>query len=222
MPKILIVEDEEVTSLALELFCEKLGYTVLPSVNNYDDALEVIHKQRPDLLLCDIMLNSDKSGLDIALTAQEKYGIATVFLTAYYDEKIFKQAKKVNFYGYIIKPYKEEELEATIRLALYQVEKNRTVKKRYVDINGYVFDMKRLKLYDDKEEVPLSKKSQRLLFFLSKHLNQVKSFEEIIDFVYEGESVSLDTLRHLIKRTKEIIGKDCIESSRNIGYKLIS
>ena len=222
MPKILIVEDEEVTAFALELLCEKLGYQVLSSVNNYNDAMKLIHEQKPDLLLCDIMINGNKTGLDIAFEAQERYGVATLFLTAYYDEKILKEAKKVDFYGYIIKPYKEEEVDATIRLALYQVEKNRGSKKRFIDINGLIFDMKKLKLYDSEKEIHISKKSQRLLYFLLKHIDQVKSFEEIIDFVYEGDSVSIDALRHLVKRTKAMIGKDSIIAVRNIGYKIIS
>jgi len=221
MPKILIIEDEEPTAFALEIFCQKLGYETLPSVNNYHDAIHSIHINRPDLLICDIMLKGEKNGLDIAYEAQQKYGAATIFLTAYYDEEILKKAKKVNFYGYIVKPYKENELEATIRLALAQIDKNRPIKKRYVDINGFTFDMKTMKLYDENKDIPISKKMAKLLYFLSTNLGKVKSYEEIIEYVYQGENASLDTLRHLVKRTRDIVKKENIESVKGIGYKLV-
>jgi len=221
MPKILIIEDEEPTALALEFFCQKLGYETIESVNNYHDAMHTIHLNKPDLLICDIKIKGEKNGLDIAYDAQQKYGVPTIFLTAYYDEDILKKAKKVSFYGYIVKPYKENELEATIRLTLAQIDKNRSTKKRYIDINGYTFDMKTMKLYDEKDDIPISKKMAKLLYFLSKYLGQVKSYEEIIEYVYQGEEASLDTLRHLVKRTRDIVKKENIKSVKGIGYKLV-
>jgi len=220
MSNILIVEDEEITAFALELFCQKLGYTVLDTINNYDDALMVIKKERPDLILTDIQLSGQKSGLDIALIAQKEYGISSVFLTAYYNEEILKQAKNIEFHGYIIKPYKENELEATLKLALYQIAKKRNSKQRYIDFCNHIFDMKTLTLYNNDNEIPLSKKSKRLFYFLALHTGEIKSYSEIIDYVYEGESISLDTLRHLVKRTRELTHKECIIAARNIGYSL--
>ena len=131
MSNILIIEDKRITALALKLFCQKLGYTVLDTVNNYNDALTCIRRKQPDLIITDIQIRGDKSGLDLALIAQEKYGIPSIFLTAYYNEEILKQAKNIDFHGYIIKPYKEKELEATLKLSLYQIHKNKQSKKIY-------------------------------------------------------------------------------------------
>jgi len=221
MSNILIVEDEEVTAFALEIFCQKLGYTVLDTVNSYNNALEAIRKERPDLILTDIQLNEDKNGLDLALIAQEKYGISSIFLTAYYNEEILKQAKHIDFHGYIIKPYKENELEATLKLALYQIAKDKRGKERYIDICENIFDMKTLTLYDNEEEIHLSKKGKRLLYFLALDYGKIKTYNEIIDYVYEGENTTLDTLRHLIKRTQKSTNKKCIKAARNVGYGLM-
>jgi DNA-binding response OmpR family regulator len=220
LPKILIVEDEEITAFSLELFCQELGCTTLNSVSNYCDAMSSIHRDRPDLLICDIRLNGDKSGLDIALDAQERYGVATIFLTAHYNDEIFQQAKKINFYGYIIKPFKKNELKATIELALCQMDKDRDIKKRYIDIGRYTFDMQGSKLYDEKDEIHLGNKSKRLLYYLSKYRGETKSYKEILDYVYDGEDVSLDRLRHLLKRVRDTISKDSIEAIKGIGYRL--
>jgi len=80
--------------------------------------------------------------------------------------------------------------------------------------------MKTLKLYDNEEEIHLSKKSKRLLYILALNLGEIKTYSEIIDYVYEGESNTLDTLRHLIKRTRESTNKKCFKAARNIGYYL--
>ncbi len=220
MSKILIIEDEEVTAFALELFCQKLGYTVLETVNHYDAAIQSIIQNHPDLLLCDIELNEIKSGLDIAKVAQDTYNIPSIFLTAYYDNEILKQAKHIDFYGYILKPYKEQELEATLKLAFNQIRKNQPYTKRYIEIGHYIFDMKTKKLFDDLKEIILSKKAQRLLYFLLLHPNECKQYHEIIDYVYEGDTVSLDTLRQLVRRTRQYFNDDYIKASRNIGYSL--
>ena len=221
MPKILVVQDNLNDAEHIENLCKSFDYHTLPIADNYDLALHLVHTENPDLLVTSIKLAGEKNGLDLAKIAQEKYGVGTMFVTSYYDDEVLKEAKKIDFYGYIIKPYKDDEFEATIRLALFQVDKRRKVKKRYVDINGYVFDMKRASLYDEKEEIHLSPKSKKLLCFLSKYLGEVKTYDEIIDYVYDGEEANVETLRQLVKRTRKIVKKDSIETVRDIGYRLI-
>ena len=69
-------------------------------------------------------------------------------------------------------------------------------------------------------EISLSKKSKRLLYFLALHQGELKTYREIIDYVYEGEEKTLDSLRHIIKRIRQHIGESSIKASRNIGYML--
>jgi len=221
MPKILIAQEKLSDSKHIESLCKSFDYHTLPVTDNYDEALHLLHTQKPDLLVTSIKLVGEKNGLDLAKTAQEKYGVATMFVTSYFDDDVLKEAKKVDFYGYIIKPFKDTEFEATLRLALFQVDKKRKVKKRYVDINGYVFDIKKASLYDEKEEIHISTKSKRLLCFLSQNLGKTKSYSEIIEYVYGDEDVSVETLRQLVKRTRKIVKKDSIETVRDIGYRLV-
>ena len=164
--------------------------------------------------------NTAAKGIDIALEAQEKYGIASFFIADRFDDDILHNMSKINYCGYLIRPYNIKNLEATLRLALAQVEKNRKVKKRYVDIDGHIFDMKTMALYNDTEEIKLSKRAKSLLYYLSKYHDQIKTYEEIINYVYDGEDISLDALRHLVKRVRESTQKDCIVSIKGVGYKL--
>ena len=221
MPKILIAQDNEQDAKLIADACKVCNYTVLKTVDNYDDAVSMLYKEHPDLLITSIKLNSEKNGLDLSTTAQQKLGIATMFVASFVDEKVLLKAKNIDFYGYIIKPFKEDELIANIRLALYQVDKNRKVKKRYIDIDKYIFDLKEGILYDEDSEIKLSPKLKKLLCFLSQNYNQVKSYDEIIDYLYDGEEVTLETLRQLIKRIRKIVGKNTIETIKGVGYRLV-
>ena len=109
---------------------------------------------------------------------------------------------------------------ATLKLALHQIEQKRINAIRFVDIGSYTFDKKKKKLYNAEDEISLSIKVTKLIDYLTSNLNEIKSYAEILNDVYEDDEVSLDTLRHLIKRTKTILGKESIVASRNIGYSL--
>ncbi len=218
MQSILIVEDEEVTSLDLELFCQVIGYDVVDTVATYDTAVQSIERYHPSLLLCDIALEGRRSGLEVAQYAHDHYEIPVVFLTAYYNDTILSQAKKLDVYGYILKPYKEQELEATLKLAFHHMTQKTTWKQRYVELESYLFDMKTLRLFNQESEIILGEKSRKLLFFFLLYPNEPLTYDTIIDFVYDGEDVPLDTLRQLIRRLRKLFRADPIQSIRNIGY----
>jgi DNA-binding LytR/AlgR family response regulator len=84
---------------------------------------------KPDLILMDIMIKGDMSGIEVAKQIKEKYNIPVVFLTAYADEKTINKAKDAVPYGYIIKPFKEKELETTIEMAINKFKENKELKK---------------------------------------------------------------------------------------------
>jgi len=77
----------------------------------------------------DIMLKGEMTGIDAANVIRDKYDIPVVFLTAYADDNTLNKAKIAEPYGYIIKPFKEKELQTTIEMALYKQEKDVKVKK---------------------------------------------------------------------------------------------
>ena len=221
MQTMLIVEDEEVTSLDLEMFCQSIGYKVTDTVATYSSAIEAIEQHHPDLLLCDIALEGARSGLDVAQYAKDHHDIPVVFLTAYYNETILAQAKHLDVYGYILKPYKEQELEATLKLAFHQMARSYTSKERYVKLESYLFDMKTWRLYDETSEVMLGDKSRKLLYFFLLHPGESLTYDTIIDYVYDGEDVSLDTLRQLIRRVRRLFQNDPIRAVRNVGYTFV-
>ncbi len=119
-PKILIVEDEIITAHHLQRTLTALGYEVVGIAGTGAAALDQVAAAKPDLLLADIGLEGDIDGVDVATRAREAGNVPTVFLTAYSDPQTMRRARVTEPYGYLVKPFAEQELQATIEIALQQ------------------------------------------------------------------------------------------------------
>ncbi len=119
-PRILIVEDETITARHLRRILTKLGYSVVGVAASGAMALEQIAESKPDLLLADVGLEGEIDGIAVASVAREQWETPTVFLTAYSDAETMRRATLTEPYGYLVKPFAEQELHATIEIALQQ------------------------------------------------------------------------------------------------------
>jgi DNA-binding LytR/AlgR family response regulator len=128
-PKILIVEDENIVAKDIQNSLKKLGYLVPAIVSTGEKAIEEAQESRPDLILMDIMLKGDMTGIESANIIKERFDIPVIFLTAYADENTVNKAKISEPYGYIIKPFKDNDLQTTIEMALYKHDKDVHIKK---------------------------------------------------------------------------------------------
>lgn len=126
---IMVVEDESIVAKDIQQSLKKLGYNVVDICSTADSAVASAKEKKPDLILMDIMLKGDKSGIDAAEEIKEELNTPVVFLTAYADESTLNKAKITEPYGYIIKPFKEVELNTTIEMAIYKHGKVQEMKK---------------------------------------------------------------------------------------------
>ncbi|MFH0789746.1 MAG: PAS domain S-box protein [Pseudomonadota bacterium] len=126
-PKILIVEDEAIIAVDLKSHLEHLGYAVLAHLNSAEKALGLIEQAPPDLVLMDIVLKGKMDGIEAADLIRSRWDIPIVFLTAYADHERLDRAKLVYPFGYIIKPFQDNDLKITIEMALFvsKVDKER-------------------------------------------------------------------------------------------------
>src|SRR6202008_2171836 len=108
---------------------KKLGYTVVGICSTGEDAIRTAEELKPDLVLMDIMLKGDMSGIEAAAQIREKYNLPVIYLTAYADESTLSKAKVSEPYGYIIKPFKEIDLHTSIEMAIYKHKKVSEIKK---------------------------------------------------------------------------------------------
>ncbi|MFH0786120.1 MAG: PAS domain S-box protein [Pseudomonadota bacterium] len=128
-PKILIVEDEAIVAFDLKSGLEKLGYSVLAQVNSAEKALEMIEQNPPDLILMDIILKGKMDGIEAAEIIRSRWDIPVVFVTSYADQKRLDRAKLVYPFGYILKPFQDNDLKVTVEMALYVSKVDRERRK---------------------------------------------------------------------------------------------
>jgi CheY-like chemotaxis protein/DNA-binding PadR family transcriptional regulator len=132
MSKILVVEDEAIILLQLEEILHAIGYTVTGLAASGEDAIEKARRLKPDLVLMDIVMPGRMNGIEAAKIITEELDIPVVFVTSYADDTIIEKAKSVKPYGYIIKPFNELVIKATIEVALFRKtseQKERDIKK---------------------------------------------------------------------------------------------
>ena len=121
--KVIIVEDEAITALNLKYDLEDLGYEVLETIDNGNDAIEKSNELFPDFVLMDINLKGNMRGIEAAKEISE-IGIPIIFLTANTDDFTAFEALKTAPYGYLSKPYSIKDLELTIGTVLRKHEED--------------------------------------------------------------------------------------------------
>lgn len=115
--RILLVEDDFSYLVKLEIMLDRLGFNNIHKVDNGHDALKSIQLQQPNLILMDIQLNGNLTGIDIAKKIQAQ-NIPIIFITAQLNPKYFEKAKETAPYAYLNKPFDEITLQRSIVLAL--------------------------------------------------------------------------------------------------------
>jgi DNA-binding NtrC family response regulator len=117
--KILIVEDAFVEADYLRLMLTKAGYEVLGIAFSVLQAKEMIKQKRPDLVLLDIFLKGNQTGIDLARDLGEE-NIAFVYLSANSNEEVLNRAKATQPDGFLVKPFRERDLLITLEIAKYR------------------------------------------------------------------------------------------------------
>ncbi len=126
--RILIVEDEAIVAEDLEMAVTNIGYEVVGRAASADDAVKKAVVLKPDLILMDIVLIGRKNGIDASHEIKEKTDIPVIFLTAYTDIGLIDKAKSTEPYAYLVKPFQERQLFASIEMGLYKCRAERDLK----------------------------------------------------------------------------------------------
>ncbi len=127
--KILIVEDESIVAMELRDRLQRMNFTVVGIYDSGDTAIAKARETMPDLVLMDIIIKGNKDGIETAHLIHSQLDIPIIFLTAHSDPKTLERAQKEAPYGYILKPFRERELQITIDMALERHKMEQQVKE---------------------------------------------------------------------------------------------
>ncbi len=187
---ILVVEDESIVSKDIQNSLKKLGYNVIGACNNGEEAVEQASEKTPDLVLMDIMLKGEMSGIDAANIIRAQLNIPIIFLTAYADESTLSKAKVTEPYGYILKPFKEIDLHSSIEMAIYKHKKVSEIKKE----RDFLYSLVENK--EGSKDILFVKSNSRLV---KVNMKDVYFIEALKDYVVINTELTRYTIHSTMK-----------------------
>ena len=224
--KILIVEDEIIPANYLKKVLLYEGYEVLPIVTKGQEAIYVAKREKPNVILMDVMLKDNISGCDAGLAiSQENPNILIIFLTAFSDNEMIDFAVKSKAFGYLLKPYRDKEILATLQLAKAQLSNPSISKENKKEneilelVDGYRYDVSIQRLFFKRAEVPCGPKALQLITLLCKQKNATVKIEDILETLWDTVKPQ-QTLRSLIHRIREQTTPNLIINVNKLGYKI--
>ena len=132
--KILIVEDEQIVAVDIEGHLQRLGYRVVGTAASGEEACQKASELEPDLVLMDVRIEGALDGIETAERIRRSRQIPIVFLTAYTDVDTLERAKRIQPYGYIVKPFAQHDLEAALEVALYKAAVDRQLRQSHENL----------------------------------------------------------------------------------------
>jgi two-component system, NtrC family, response regulator HydG len=127
--KILVVEDQFIEANNLLEILQSAGYAVCPIARSVPVALKIIENDKPDLVLVDIYLQGNLTGIDLAKYLREK-GIAFVYISANSNRQMLDAAKQTRPYGFLVKPFREKDVLVMLDIAWFLHQQNEEVNER--------------------------------------------------------------------------------------------
>jgi len=216
---ILLLEDDLQLSDTVKQFLEIKGYTVYCAYDGLQ-AQDLVYEKHIDLMLLDVKVPHLNGFEFLSALREEGKEIPAVFITSLNSVKDVEKGFESGCDDYIRKPFALKELLVRVESLLKRtfgthVEKIELAK-------GLVFDTKELLLIQGNKRISLKTKELKLLSLFLQHQNELVSYEKINEALWEyTEEPSSGSLRTYIKTLRAVIGKDAIETVKNVGYRFV-
>lgn len=220
--KILLIDDEQDILEILSYNLEKEGYQVF-TANNGNEGIVKAKEIIPDLILLDVMM-PEKDGIE---TCQEMRQIKElqktliVFLSARSEEFSQLAGFDAGANDYIVKIIKPKVLISKVN-ALLQLTTQVPEQSKLIELGDLVIDKDNFKVTKNGEHFLLPKKEFDLLYLLATNTQKVFKREEILDKVWGNDVIVGErTIDVHIRRLREKLGDNSIQTLKGIGYKLV-
>lgn len=116
--QVLVVEDEAIIAMDILSMLKKMGCPEAEAVFSGEESVRKVAERRPDLVLMDIRLKGRMDGIQAAHRIYYQYDVPVIYLTAFGDEATIDRANGSARFGFLTKPFEENDLQSTIRDAL--------------------------------------------------------------------------------------------------------
>lgn len=215
----LIIEDESIVALHIKRTVISLGHNVVEIVKNSEDALLTAASHKVDLVISDINIDGDVDGIECCSILQNMYNTSVIFITAHKDITTLEKASKIDFVGYIVKPFREDELETMIKFAELKFEKYNK-NQRYIIDERYSYCYKTNQLFSENELIELTKKEKIFLQVMLQVKDSIVTYATLENHLWSDEAVCESARRQLVHRFKQKVPNFPLTLIKGEGYKL--
>ena len=218
-PTLLLLEDDLQLSDTVKHFLELKGYEVYCAYDGLQ-AQDIVYEKHIDLMLLDVKVPHINGFEFLKSVRSEGKEIPAIFITSLHSTEDVEQGFASGCDDYIRKPFALKELLVRVESLLKRTFGTHDDKIELKE--GLVFDTKELLLIQDEQKVSLKTKELKLLALFLQHSNELLEYEKIFEALWEyGEEPSPGSLRTYIKTLRAAIGKEKIETIKNIGYRFV-
>jgi len=179
--KILIVEDEPLVAEHISTYLNNADFIVCGIAHDDEEARHCLRTQLPDAVILDINLDGNVDGIQLAEFINKQFHLPFLFLTSYADRDTLERAKKVEPWGYIVKPFNEKTLQASLEIAISNfaqrhnqqvpfIELDKINKHLMTSITAREFDVLKL-IYDGKTNQQIAQELFISLNTIKRHIN---------------------------------------------------
>ena len=217
---ILVVDDEQDLLDLIEYNLKKEGFEVLKAENG-KEGMAATRKYHPDLILLDIMMPK-MDGLEVVQRIRDDEKLKhtpVIFLTARGDEKTEVRGLNKGGDDYITKPISTTKLISRIKAVLRRFEETEQMADR-ISVHDIVIDKDRYIVTQGGEEIHMPRKEFELLYFLAGRKGKVMDRQTLLDHVWGNDVYVVDrTVDVHVRKIREKLGKEYIETVKGVGYR---
>ncbi|AXX92681.1 two-component system response regulator [Malaciobacter molluscorum LMG 25693] len=214
---ILFVEDEDIIR---QKSVSTLKY-IVANVKEASNGLEALEKLKTfcaDLIITDLHM-PDMDGVEFIKKVREhNKNICIIVQTAYTTEKYLLSLIDMHIEKYLIKPTSLEKLIEALEYCIDSISDSKISYKKLP--NGYEYDWNQKSLIHNKKSIALTKKEILFLELLFKNINNITTYEELQNEVWQDVVMTDNALRSLVRNLRKKLPKDFIINLSGVGYKV--
>jgi two-component system, OmpR family, alkaline phosphatase synthesis response regulator PhoP len=223
--RILVVDDEPNVLSIVRSYLLKEGYQALEAQDGRK-ALEVFQREKPDLIVLDIML-PEIDGMDVLREIRKSSQTPVILLTARAEDADKLVGLELGADDYVVKPFSPRELVARVKAVLRRAQKPAGAESKTLCIGAMTIDPERFEITCHGKAVPVTATEFRILFALGESAGRVLTRQQLLDrafdMAYEGYDRTVDAhIKNIRRKLADASGnKGCnIATVQGVGYKL--
>lgn len=217
--RVLIIEDDSIVAMHIRETVQGHNHEVVGVVKSAESAFMVARERAVDIVISDINIEGETDGISCCKVLQESYDVSVILVSAYNDMATLQNASSLDFTGYLIKPFREDELLTLLDLITLREKRKEHPQRKKID-GAFSYCPKHQTFFKEDQVVELSQKEKSFLVALIKANGAIVSYQYLIDIIWDGEEVSDVARRQLVFRLKQKMPGFPLKLVKGVGYKL--